>query len=56
VVAAMLARGMDPFAATCAAARLHARAGIHAAAQKGLDGVIARDVIESLPFARGGRH
>jgi hydroxyethylthiazole kinase-like uncharacterized protein yjeF len=52
VVAAMLARGMEPFAATCAAARLHARAGIHAAREKGVDGVIARDVIEALPFAR----
>jgi ADP-dependent NAD(P)H-hydrate dehydratase / NAD(P)H-hydrate epimerase len=52
VIAAMLARGMDPFAATCAAARLHARAGIHAAGEKGVDGVIARDVIEALPFAR----
>jgi hypothetical protein len=32
--------------------RLHARAGIHAAHDKGVDGVIARDVIEALPFAR----
>jgi ADP-dependent NAD(P)H-hydrate dehydratase / NAD(P)H-hydrate epimerase len=52
VIAAMLARGMDPFAATCAAARLHARAGMIAAREKGVDGVIARDVIEALPFAR----
>jgi ADP-dependent NAD(P)H-hydrate dehydratase / NAD(P)H-hydrate epimerase len=52
VIAAVLARGLDPFAATCAAARLHARAGIHAAGEKGVDGVIARDVIEALPFAR----
>jgi ADP-dependent NAD(P)H-hydrate dehydratase / NAD(P)H-hydrate epimerase len=52
VVAAMLARGLDPFAAACAAVRLHARAGIHAAREKGVDGVIARDVIEALPFAR----
>jgi ADP-dependent NAD(P)H-hydrate dehydratase / NAD(P)H-hydrate epimerase len=55
VIAAMLARGLDPFAATCAAARLHARAGIRAAGEKGVDGVIARDVIEALPFARGSR-
>jgi ADP-dependent NAD(P)H-hydrate dehydratase / NAD(P)H-hydrate epimerase len=52
VIAAMLARGMDPFAATCAAARLHARAGVIAARDKGVDGVIARDVIEALPHAR----
>jgi hydroxyethylthiazole kinase-like uncharacterized protein yjeF len=54
VIAATLARGgLDPFAATCVAARLHARAGVHAAGEKGVDGVIARDVIEALPFARG---
>jgi NAD(P)H-hydrate epimerase len=52
VIAAMLARDLDPFAAACAGARLHARAGIHAAHEKGVDGVIARDVIEALPFAR----
>jgi hydroxyethylthiazole kinase-like uncharacterized protein yjeF len=52
VIAAMLARELDPFAAACAGARLHARAGIHAAHEKGVDGVIARDVIEALPFAR----
>jgi ADP-dependent NAD(P)H-hydrate dehydratase / NAD(P)H-hydrate epimerase len=52
VIAAMLARELDPFAAACAGARLHARAGIHAAHEKGVDGVIARDVVEALPFAR----
>jgi ADP-dependent NAD(P)H-hydrate dehydratase / NAD(P)H-hydrate epimerase len=52
VIAAMLARGMDPLAATCAGVRLHARAGVRAAQEKGVDGVIARDVIEALPFAR----
>jgi ADP-dependent NAD(P)H-hydrate dehydratase / NAD(P)H-hydrate epimerase len=52
VLAAMLARELDPFAAACAGVRLHARAGIHAAHSKGVDGVIARDVIEALPFAR----
>jgi hydroxyethylthiazole kinase-like uncharacterized protein yjeF len=52
VVAAMLARDVEPFAAACAAVRLHARAGLHAAREKGVDGVIARDVIEALPFAR----
>ena len=52
VLAAVLARDVDPFMAACAGVRLHARAGIHAAHEKGVDGVIARDVIEALPFAR----
>ena len=34
VIGAVLSRGLDPFAATCAAARLHARAGIHAAGER----------------------
>jgi ADP-dependent NAD(P)H-hydrate dehydratase / NAD(P)H-hydrate epimerase len=51
VIAAILARGVDPFAAACAGVRLHARAGVHAAGERGVDGVIARDVIEALPFA-----
>jgi ADP-dependent NAD(P)H-hydrate dehydratase / NAD(P)H-hydrate epimerase len=52
VTAAVLARGVEPFTAACAAMRLHARAGIHATTERGIDGVIARDVIEALPFAR----
>ena len=52
VLAAVLSRDLDPFMAACAGVRLHARAGIHAAHDKGVDGVIARDVIEALPFAR----
>ena len=52
VLAAVLARDVEPFTAACAGVRLHARAGIHAAHEKGVDGVIARDVIEALPFAR----
>jgi hydroxyethylthiazole kinase-like uncharacterized protein yjeF len=51
VIAAILARGVDPFAAACAGVRLHARAGVHAAGERGVDGVIARDVIEALPYA-----
>jgi ADP-dependent NAD(P)H-hydrate dehydratase / NAD(P)H-hydrate epimerase len=51
VIAAILARGVEPFAAACAGVRLHARAGVHAAAERGVDGVIARDVIEALPHA-----
>jgi ADP-dependent NAD(P)H-hydrate dehydratase / NAD(P)H-hydrate epimerase len=52
VIATMLARGMEPFAAACAGARLHARAGMRAAGEKGVDGVIASDVIAALPGAR----
>jgi NAD(P)H-hydrate epimerase len=51
VIAAILARGVEPFAAACAGVRLHARAGVRAAEERGVDGVIARDVIEALPFA-----
>jgi NAD(P)H-hydrate epimerase len=52
VVAAMLARDLEPLRAASAAVRLHARAGVRAAAGRGVDGVIARDVIEALPHAR----
>jgi hydroxyethylthiazole kinase-like uncharacterized protein yjeF len=53
IAAAVLARGVEPFAAACAAVRLHALAGIHAAREHGVDSVIARDVIEALPAVRG---
>jgi len=52
VAGAMLARGIEPFAAACAAVRLHARAGVRAARHLGAEGVIARDVIAALPGAR----
>jgi hydroxyethylthiazole kinase-like uncharacterized protein yjeF len=55
VVAALLAKEMDPFAAACAAVLLHAEAGRVAARRIGSEGVIARDVIEALPGARGYR-
>ena len=48
-VGALLARGMDPFAATCAGVLAHARAGQLAAADRGAESVIATDVIEALP-------
>ena len=44
--------GVDAFRAACAAVLLHARAGRIAAAELGVDGVIAGDVIEALPRAR----
>ena len=49
MIAAMIARGMDPFAATCAAVVAHSRAGREAGARVGHDSVIAGDVIESIP-------
>ena len=51
VIAAVLSRGLDPFMAACAGVRLHARAGIRAAHEKGVDSVIARDVIDSLSYS-----
>jgi NAD(P)H-hydrate epimerase len=47
-LAAMLAKGLEPFEAACAAVRLHALAGIRAGAARGVDSVIASDVIEEL--------
>jgi ADP-dependent NAD(P)H-hydrate dehydratase / NAD(P)H-hydrate epimerase len=50
VAAAMLARGLEPFAAACAAVLIHARAGRDAAHEVGLaESVIATDVIDSIP-------
>jgi len=52
VTAAFLAKGVDPFTAVCAAVSTHLAAGVIAAAQIGVDGVIASDVIAALPRAR----
>jgi hydroxyethylthiazole kinase-like uncharacterized protein yjeF len=50
IVAALLARGLEPFAAACAAVLAHARAGREAAARVGAaESVIATDVINSIP-------
>jgi ADP-dependent NAD(P)H-hydrate dehydratase / NAD(P)H-hydrate epimerase len=50
VAAALLARGLEPFAAACAAVLGHARAGLDAAARIGAaESVIATDVIDSIP-------
>jgi NAD(P)H-hydrate epimerase len=51
VVAAMLAKGLPPFAAACAAVWIHSRAGILAAERRPAEGVIASDVIAELPWA-----
>jgi len=50
MTAALLARGLEPFAAACAAVLAHARAGRDAAARIGaVESVIATDVIDSIP-------
>ncbi len=49
---ALLARGVEPFMAACAAVRLHARAGAVAAERLGTDGVAAGDVAAAIPQAR----
>ena len=54
VIAALLAKGMDAFAAACAGVFLHARAGRLAAERVGGESVIASDVVAALPAARAG--
>ena len=50
VTAALLARGLEPFAAACAAVIAHARAGEEAARRIGAaESVIATDVIAAIP-------
>ncbi len=49
MIAALLARGMDPFAAACAAVIAHARAGRRAGDRLGNEAVIAGDVIDEIP-------
>ena len=50
-IGAMLAKGLAPAHAACAAVYAHVRAGQLAAAPHGPDGVIASDVIQQLPAA-----
>jgi hydroxyethylthiazole kinase-like uncharacterized protein yjeF len=54
VVAALLAKRIDPFHAACAGVALHAAAGRLAARRIGPEGVIASDVIGLLPAALAG--
>ncbi len=51
LIGAYLSKGMDPFAAACAGALVHARAGRLLAREIGPEGVIAGDVIRALPRA-----
>uniref|UniRef100_UPI0035615DA2 NAD(P)H-hydrate dehydratase n=1 Tax=Paraconexibacter sp. TaxID=2949640 RepID=UPI0035615DA2 len=52
VVAALLAKDLDPFTAACTGVQLHLRAGVLAAEQHGVDSVIAGDVVAALGRAR----
>jgi hydroxyethylthiazole kinase-like uncharacterized protein yjeF len=49
MVAALIARGIEPFAATCAAVVAHSRAGRAAGGRVGDDSVIAGDVVDAIP-------
>ena len=50
VLGALLAQGLDPFAAACAGVVVHASAGRRAAERLGPEGMIASDVIGALPL------
>jgi ADP-dependent NAD(P)H-hydrate dehydratase / NAD(P)H-hydrate epimerase len=54
VLGALLAKGMEPFAAATAGVRLHAAAGRLAGERVGRDGVIAGDVAAALPAVLAG--
>jgi NAD(P)H-hydrate epimerase len=49
MIAAFMARGLEPFTAACAGVRAHAAAGGLAAERHGVDSVIASDVIAAIP-------
>lgn len=52
MLAALLARGLEPFAAACAAVYAHSRAGVAAAERIGsAESAIASDVIAAIPAA-----
>jgi hydroxyethylthiazole kinase-like uncharacterized protein yjeF len=50
LIAALLAKGLDAFAAACLGARAHVLAGLAAAERVGVDHVMAGDVIDALPY------
>ena len=55
MVGALIARGLEPFEAACAAVHAHARAGIAAARRVGApESVVASDVIAAIPAALSG--
>lgn len=52
VIGALLARGVEPFAAACAGVELHRRAGVLVGERVGVEGALAGDVVAALPDAR----
>lgn len=50
--AGLLAQGMEPYAAACAAVYLHALAGLRISAHLGDSGLLAGDLLAELPLAR----
>jgi len=55
IVGALLAKGLDPFAAAAVGVLAHVRAGEAAARRHGADHVIAGDVIEAIPAGMRSR-
>ena len=53
VIGGLLAQGLDPFRAACAGAWLHAQAGLRCAAEIGVAGAIASDLLPRLPLVLG---
>jgi hydroxyethylthiazole kinase-like uncharacterized protein yjeF len=51
MIVGLLAQGLSPWEAACAATYLHGSAGDLASADKGQAGLIAGDLIERIPFA-----
>ncbi len=51
VIGGLLAQGLAPFQAACAGAWLHAQAGLRCAAELGVAGVLAADLLPRLPLA-----
>lgn len=51
-VAGLLAQGMEPYEAACAAVYLHALAGLRVSAHVGDAGLLAGDLLAELPLAR----
>jgi NAD(P)H-hydrate repair Nnr-like enzyme with NAD(P)H-hydrate dehydratase domain len=54
MIAALIARGLEPFEAACAGVRAHAGAGRVAAESRGAESVIASDAIAAIPTALTG--
>ncbi len=54
MIVGLLAQGLSPWDAACAGTYLHGLAGDLAAAERGLAGMTAGDVIEQIPHALTG--